>query len=94
MKLKPYRWWPSHSADWSILVFATNRKEARIVGHRARPDGQMGDYLYCHVNALPMWREYLDQATSDEPHAIDSPESCDECGWWPVSQCECVQADE
>jgi hypothetical protein len=70
--------------EGALLVFAPNRQEARVLASR---DGWLGDARFIDIRARripdgPATAHLRAAATSEGPHVVDSPPSCDACGTW------------
>lgn len=83
-KLKPYTYYNSWLGpqECAFLVFAHNAKEAKKIGWQN--DGEMvcTEYIEARVNLLPCEPHIMNQAVSNEPHAIECPVTCISCGIW------------
>lgn len=71
--LKPYHF-SFRAAEWSFLVFANNRQEAKVIGWRENPLMECeADYVDARVRrAKPEYRVF---AQKNVPHAVDSYDS-------------------
>ncbi len=71
----------------AALVFAHNKREARIVGWSVCAMDFTDEFTDFAAGQLPQKPWLFDEAdpakmAGNEPHAIFSPKSCRECGMW------------
>lgn len=99
MQLKPYMIHAGEAHEAAVLVFAPTAKEARKVGWKWSlvVDEIAEQYIDLRAKALDASDAYLmSLRTSDEPHVIDSPPSCDRCHLWgePIERGLCESCRE
>jgi len=96
MNLRPYIVYYAGD-EWSMLVFARNRNEARTLLHKA---GYADDAPYMDTRARIADTEFTRSLQQrDEPHLVDSPPGCPRCEHWnihgrydPCPTCESEQS--
>ena len=89
--MKAYAWTPAPDryADYSTLIFANNRQEARVLGFNTDPNRGCGDFIDCRIRLLQETPDIMNQAFSEEPHCVDNPLACQGCGQWQPNGCTC-----
>jgi hypothetical protein len=73
-------------AEAACLIFAETAKKARAIGWHESEIAEYcdggNDYMDWTVRRMPEDPHIMRQKKMDEPHVIDSPESCKSCGMW------------
>jgi len=70
------------SPEAAILIFASNRQEAKKIGWPVASGMMVDEYIDFGIRSMKDRPHLMEQAKMLMPHVIDSPEVCPKCELW------------